>query len=77
MRAWEHELTQAGQQAQQAVASAIQSESTNNVVMLLFIDQIVTNTAAPDPRIDLDVPHSVVHSSIAPERDCSKKWTRK
>jgi len=34
------------------VDSAIQSESTNKVVVLLFIDQTVTNTAAPDPRID-------------------------
>ncbi|OBH40975.1 hypothetical protein [Mycobacterium mantenii] len=32
--------------------SAIQSESTDRVVVLLFIDQTVTNTAAPDPRID-------------------------
>lgn len=34
------------------VDSAIQSESTDRVVVLLFIDQTVTNTAAPDPRID-------------------------
>ncbi|OBG78241.1 hypothetical protein A9X05_23090 [Mycobacterium sp. E3298] len=34
------------------VDSAIQSESTNRVVVLVFIDQTVTNTAAPDPRID-------------------------
>lgn len=34
------------------VDSAIQSESTNKVVVLVFIDQTVTNTAAPDPRID-------------------------
>lgn len=34
------------------VDSAIQSESTDKVVVLLFIDQSVTNTAAPDPRID-------------------------
>lgn len=34
------------------VDSAIQSESTDKVVVLLFIDQTVTNTAAPDPRID-------------------------
>lgn len=34
------------------VDSAIQSESTGKVVVLLFIDQTVTNTAAPDPRID-------------------------
>lgn len=34
------------------VDSAIQSESTNKVVVLMFIDQTVTNMAAPDPRID-------------------------
>jgi len=34
------------------VDSAIQSESTNSVVVLVFIDQTVTNTQAPDPRID-------------------------
>jgi Mce-associated membrane protein len=34
------------------VDSAIQSESTNKVVVLVFIDQTVTNTSAPDPRID-------------------------
>lgn len=34
------------------VDSAIQSASTNTVVVLVFIDQTVTNTAAPDPRID-------------------------
>lgn len=34
------------------VDSAIESESTNKVVVLLFIDQTVTNTSAPDPRID-------------------------
>lgn len=34
------------------VDSAIQSESTGKVVVLLFIDQTVTNTAAPDPRVD-------------------------
>lgn len=34
------------------VDSAIQSGSTNKVVVLVFIDQTVTNTAAPDPRID-------------------------
>ncbi|MCA2263127.1 hypothetical protein A5626_06375 [Mycobacterium marseillense] len=34
------------------VDSAIQSASTNKVVVLVFIDQTVTNTAAPDPRID-------------------------
>lgn len=34
------------------VDSAIQSESTDRVVVLLFIDQTVTNNAAPDPRID-------------------------
>lgn len=34
------------------VDSAIQSEAMNKVVVLVFIDQTVTNTAAPDPRID-------------------------
>ena len=34
------------------VDSAIQSESTNKVVVLVFVDQTVTNAAAPDPRID-------------------------
>jgi len=34
------------------VDSAIQSESTNKVVVLVFIDQTVTNTTVPDPRID-------------------------
>lgn len=34
------------------VDSAIQSASTNKVVVLVFIDQTITNMAAPDPRID-------------------------
>ncbi|BBZ51765.1 DUF3329 domain-containing protein [Mycobacterium heidelbergense] len=34
------------------VDSAIASESTKKVVVLVFVDQTVTNTAAPDPRID-------------------------
>lgn len=34
------------------VDSAIQSESTNKVVVLVFIDQTVTNATVPDPRID-------------------------
>ncbi len=34
------------------VDSAIQSESTGKVVVLVFIDQTVTNMAVPDPRID-------------------------
>jgi Mce-associated membrane protein len=34
------------------VDSAIQSESTNKVVVLVFIDQAVTNMQVPDPRID-------------------------
>ncbi len=34
------------------VDSAIQSESTNKVVVLVFIDQTVTNMQVPDPRID-------------------------
>src|ERR1700742_3039398 len=33
------------------VDSAVQSESTNKVVVLVFIDQTVANTAAPAPRI--------------------------
>ncbi len=34
------------------VDSAIQSESTNRVVVLVFIDQTVANSSSPDPRID-------------------------
>jgi Mce-associated membrane protein len=34
------------------IDSAIQSESTNKVVVLVFIDQTVANSAAPEPRID-------------------------
>jgi Mce-associated membrane protein len=34
------------------VESAIQSESKNKVVVLLFVDQSVSNTNVPDPRID-------------------------
>lgn len=34
------------------VESAIQSESKDTVVVLLFVDQSVTNTSVPDPRID-------------------------
>jgi len=34
------------------VESAIQSESKDEVVVLLFVDQSVMNAAAPDPRID-------------------------
>lgn len=34
------------------VDSAIASESTNRVVVLVFIDQTVANMAVPDPRID-------------------------
>nr|WP_242657341.1 MULTISPECIES: Mce protein [Mycobacterium] len=34
------------------VESAIQSESKNKVVVLLMVDQKVTNTALPDPRVD-------------------------
>jgi len=34
------------------IDSAIQSESTNKVVVLVFIDQTVANSASPDPRID-------------------------
>jgi Mce-associated membrane protein len=35
-----------------AVDSAIQSQSTSKVVVLLFIDQTVTNSQLADPRID-------------------------
>jgi Mce-associated membrane protein len=35
-----------------AVDSAIQSASPDKVVVLLFIDQTVTNSQLPDPRID-------------------------
>lgn len=34
------------------IDSAIQSESANKVVVLVFIDQTVANSASPDPRID-------------------------
>jgi len=34
------------------VDSAIASESMGKVVVLLFIDQTVTNAQVPDPRID-------------------------
>ncbi|WAC94315.1 DUF3329 domain-containing protein [Mycobacterium sp. Aquia_213] len=34
------------------VDSAIQSESANKVVVLVFIDQTVANSQSPDPRID-------------------------
>jgi Mce-associated membrane protein len=34
------------------IDSAIQSESTNKAVVLVFIDQTVANSTAPDPRID-------------------------
>jgi Mce-associated membrane protein len=34
------------------VQSAIQSQSENKVVVLLFVDQSVSNTNVPDPRID-------------------------
>ncbi|MGH3641147.1 MAG: DUF3329 domain-containing protein [Mycobacterium sp.] len=34
------------------VESAIQSETKNKVVVLLFVDQSVSNTNVPDPRID-------------------------
>ncbi|MGD1111783.1 MAG: tetratricopeptide repeat protein [Mycobacterium sp.] len=34
------------------IDSAIQSESTNKVVVLVYIDNTVANSAAPDPRID-------------------------
>jgi Mce-associated membrane protein len=34
------------------VDSAIQTQSEKRVVVLLFIDQTVTNMAVPDPRID-------------------------
>ncbi|MGV0741317.1 DUF3329 domain-containing protein [Mycolicibacterium sp. XJ870] len=34
------------------VDSAIKSVSTDEVVVLLFVDQTVTNTEVPDPRVD-------------------------
>jgi Mce-associated membrane protein len=34
------------------VDSAIQSKSKNQVVVLLMVDQTVTNTDHPDPRVD-------------------------
>jgi Mce-associated membrane protein len=34
------------------VDSAVQEASKNKVVVLLFVDQAVTNTKLPDPRID-------------------------
>lgn len=34
------------------VDSAIQSRSTDQVVVLLMVDQRITNTARPDPRVD-------------------------
>lgn len=34
------------------VDSAIQSESQHKVVVLLMVDQTVTNTGRPDPRVD-------------------------
>ena len=34
------------------IDSAVQSASKDKVVVLLFVDQTVSNTAAPDPRID-------------------------
>jgi Mce-associated membrane protein len=34
------------------VDSAVQSATPNTVVVLMFVDQTVANSAAPDPRID-------------------------
>jgi Mce-associated membrane protein len=34
------------------IDSGIKSASTSEVVVLLFVDQTVTNTATPDPRVD-------------------------
>ncbi|GAY16447.1 DUF3329 domain-containing protein [Mycobacterium sp. shizuoka-1] len=34
------------------IDSAVQSATPDTVVVLLFVDQTVSNTAAPDPRID-------------------------
>lgn len=34
------------------VESAIQSDAKNKVVVLLFVDQSVSNTNVPDPRVD-------------------------
>jgi Mce-associated membrane protein len=34
------------------VESAVQSAAKDKVVVLLFVDQSVSNASAPDPRID-------------------------
>jgi Mce-associated membrane protein len=34
------------------IESAVQSASKNKVVVLLFVDQTVSNTEVPDPRVD-------------------------
>jgi Mce-associated membrane protein len=34
------------------IDSAVQSATKDKVVVLLFVDQTVSNTAAPDPRVD-------------------------
>ncbi|MGY1994680.1 tetratricopeptide repeat protein [Mycolicibacterium fortuitum] len=34
------------------IDSAVQSKSTDEVVVLLMVDQTVSNTARPDPRVD-------------------------
>jgi Mce-associated membrane protein len=34
------------------IDSAVKSATKNQVVVLMFVDQTVSNTAAPDPRID-------------------------
>ena len=36
----------------EVVASAVQSEAKNKVVVLLMVNQTITNTARPDPRVD-------------------------
>ena len=34
------------------VGSAIQSQSRDRVVVLVLVDQVITNTTKPDPRVD-------------------------
>lgn len=36
----------------EVVASAVQSEAKNKVVVLVMVNQTITNTARPDPRVD-------------------------
>ncbi|MBS9535690.1 Mce protein [Mycobacterium sp. M1] len=36
----------------EVIAAAVQSESKDRVVVLLMVNQTITNTARPDPRVD-------------------------